>query len=111
MAIWLATIFAADGFDWLDGVMLAAFLITAPWFVIGFWNSAIGFAILQFARDPNKLILPAAVKARDDDPIFTRTAVLVTVRNEDRNAPSGACARSRRASMRPATAISSITSC
>jgi membrane glycosyltransferase len=83
MAIWLAAILAADGFGWLDGVMLAAFLITAPWFVIGFWNSAIGFSILQFARDPNKIILPAAVKARDDDPIFMRTAILVTVRNED----------------------------
>ena len=63
--------------------MLAAFFITSPWFVIGFWNSAIGFAILQFARDPNKIILPAAMKARDDDPIFVRVAVLVTVRNED----------------------------
>src|SRR5262245_52307678 len=48
MAIWLAAILAADGFGWLDGLMLLAFLVTAPWFVIGFWNSAIGFFILQF---------------------------------------------------------------
>jgi membrane glycosyltransferase len=83
MGIWLGAILAADGFDWLDWLMLAAFLITAPWFVIGFWNSAIGFAILQFARDPNEIILPPAVKAGDNDPIFARVAVLVTVRNED----------------------------
>jgi membrane glycosyltransferase len=83
MGTWLGTILAADGFDVLDWVMLAAFLITAPWFVIGFWNSAIGFAILQFARDPNEIILPPAVKAGDNDPIFARVAILVTVRNED----------------------------
>jgi membrane glycosyltransferase len=83
MGIWLGTILAADGFDVLDWVMLAAFLVTAPWFVIGFWNSAIGFAILQFARDPNEIILPPAVKAGDNDPIFARVAILVTVRNED----------------------------
>ncbi len=83
MGIWLGTILSADGFDVLDWLMLAAFLITAPWFVIGFWNSAIGFAILQFARDPNEIILPPAVKAGDNDPVFTRVAILVTVRNED----------------------------
>jgi len=83
MGIWLGTILAADGFGLLDYLMLAAFLITAPWFVIGFCNAAIGFAILQLARDPNEIILPAALKARDNDPIFVRVAVLVTVRNED----------------------------
>jgi membrane glycosyltransferase len=83
MGSWLGAILAADGFDWLDFLMLAAFLVAAPWFVIGFWNAAIGFLILQFARDPNEIILPPALKARDDDPIFVRVAVLVTVRNED----------------------------
>ena len=83
MGIWLGTILAADGFGLLDYLMLAAFLITAPWFVIGFCNAAIGFAILQLARDPNEIILPAALKARDNDSIFVRVAVLVTVRNED----------------------------
>ena len=83
MGIWLGTILAADGFGLRDYLMLAAFLITAPWFVIGFCNAAIGFAILQLARDPNEIILPAALKARDNDPIFVRVAVLVTVRNED----------------------------
>jgi membrane glycosyltransferase len=83
MGIWLGRILGADGFGLLDWLMLAAFLITAPWFVIGFWNSAIGFAILQFARDPNEIILPPAVKAGGNDPVFARVAILVTVRNED----------------------------
>jgi hypothetical protein len=38
MGLWLGTILAADGFGLLDGMMLAAFLITAPWFVIGLLN-------------------------------------------------------------------------
>jgi membrane glycosyltransferase len=83
MGIWLGKILSADGFGLLDWLMLAAFLITAPWFVIGFWNSAIGFAILQFAGDPNEIILPPAVKAGANDPVFARVAILVTVRNED----------------------------
>jgi membrane glycosyltransferase len=83
MGVWLATILAADGFGFLDVLMLAAFLVAAPWFVIGFWNAAIGFAILQFARDPNRVVLPLALKARTDDPVAVRVAVLVTVRNED----------------------------
>lgn len=63
--------------------MLFTFLVCAPWFIIGFWNSAIGFAVLRLVRDPLKVIIPAAVKARSDDPIFVRTAILMTLRNEN----------------------------
>ncbi len=41
---------AADGLDGLDFALLGLFLITLPWSVIGFWNAAIGFVILRFAR-------------------------------------------------------------
>lgn len=83
MAVWLTRILDANGFGILDGILLFAFLVCAPWFIIGFWNSVIGFAVLQFARDPLKVIIPAAVKARNDDPIFVRTAILMTLRNEN----------------------------
>src|SRR5271167_1273117 len=43
---------AADGLDALDVVLLALFLVTLPWTVIGFWNAAIGFVIMRFARNP-----------------------------------------------------------
>jgi membrane glycosyltransferase len=83
MGFWLATILAGGGFGVLDALILLAFFVTAPWFVIGFWNSAIGFWILRTAADPNRVILPLALKARNDDPILVRVAILVTLRNED----------------------------
>ncbi|HLL29105.1 MAG TPA: glucans biosynthesis glucosyltransferase MdoH [Xanthobacteraceae bacterium] len=83
MGIWLGTILSADGFGSLDYLMLFAYFVAAPWFVIGFWNSAIGFAILQFAREPNEIILPLALKAKDGDSILSRVAILMTIRNED----------------------------
>jgi membrane glycosyltransferase len=83
MTSWLAEVFTMSGFDLLDGVMLVCFLVCAPWFVIGFWNSVIGFGVLQLAKDPLNVVNPAAVRARIDDPIFVRTAILMTVRNEN----------------------------
>jgi membrane glycosyltransferase len=83
MAVWLSRILGTNSFGILDSLMLLAFMVCSPWFIIGFWNSVIGFGVLQFARDPLKVIIPAAVKARGDDPIFMRTAVLMTLRNEN----------------------------
>jgi len=83
MGAWLTKILAVNGFGVLGSLMLLAFLVCAPWFIIGFWNSAIGFAILQLVRDPLKVIMPAAVKARGDDPVFVRSAILMTLRNEN----------------------------
>ncbi len=51
---------SAGGLDALDVVLLALFLVTLPWTVIGFWNAAIGFVIMRFARDPAAAVTPAA---------------------------------------------------
>lgn len=83
MAAWLAEILSADGLSILDALLLVMFLANAPWIVIGFWNAVIGFAVLHFTRDPLNTVIPLANRARDDDPIFERTAIFMTVRNED----------------------------
>ncbi len=83
LAWWLATILAGDGFGLVDIVLLASFLIHAPWIVIGFWNSVIGFSVLHFLRDPVASVIPLVQRARPDDPIFVGVAVIMTVRNED----------------------------
>lgn len=83
MTGWLAAIVAADGLGVLDYLLLVAFFVAAPWFVIGFWNSLIGFGILQLARRSLAVTVPPVVKARDDDPLFIRTAILMTLRNEN----------------------------
>jgi membrane glycosyltransferase len=79
----LAAALAVDGLDALDFVLLGLFLITLPWTVIGFWNAAIGFLILRFARDPVAAVTPAAGRIRGDEPITASTALIVCIRNED----------------------------
>src|SRR5579862_7629439 len=79
----LAAALAVDGLDGLDFVLLGLFLVTLPWTVIGFWNAAIGFLILRFARDPVAAVTPAAARIRGDEPITASTALIVCIRNED----------------------------
>jgi membrane glycosyltransferase len=63
-------------------VLLLLFGLTMPWSVIGFWNAAIGFVIMRFARDPVAAVLPAVVRVRGDEPIKASTAITIFVRNE-----------------------------
>ncbi len=79
----LAVALSADGLGALDIALLAMFLITLPWTVIGFWNAAIGFLILRFARDPVAAVTPAAARVRGDEPITATVALLACIRNED----------------------------
>ena len=64
-------------------VMFACFLASAPWIVIGFWNAAIGFALLRLADDPVALVAPCVARAKADDPIKARVAIAMCVRHED----------------------------
>jgi membrane glycosyltransferase len=82
--MWLAAVaLSADGLGALDIVLLALFLVTLPWTVIGFWNAAIGFVILRFAPNPVAAVTPAAARIRGDEPITASVALLVCIRNED----------------------------
>src|SRR5205823_4582978 len=58
------------------------FALTLPWYVIGFWNAAIGLLIMRFARDPAAAVLPVAGRVCGDEPITASTAILVCIRNE-----------------------------
>jgi membrane glycosyltransferase len=81
--LWLAVVaLSPRGLDGIDAILLALFALTLPWQSIGFWNAAIGFLIMRFARDPAAFVLPAAARIRDDEPIVASTAVLMCVRNE-----------------------------
>jgi membrane glycosyltransferase len=87
---WMHAVLAADGLSLIDGVMLIAFAIGAPWTVLGFWNAVIGLVLLKFVRDPLPLTAPYMAAADATGPIVVRTAVFMTVRNED---PARALAR------------------
>jgi len=94
--IWLATVaLSPGGLSALDIVLVALFALTLPWYVIGFWNAAIGFLIMRFARDPVAAVLPVAGRVAGDEPITASTAVLLCIRNE----PPDAAARMLEATM------------
>jgi membrane glycosyltransferase len=59
-------------------VMLAAFIGTAPWTGLCVANGLIGFLVLIVGRDPKRSAVPAPPSGE-----LPRTAVAVTVRNED----------------------------
>lgn len=82
-------VFAAGGWSASDMVILAAFLVGAPWTVMGVWNATLG---LWLARRPGGILAaaPHLAAAGSDRPVTGRTALAMTVRNED---PARAFAR------------------
>ncbi len=89
---WLAAILSPGGWSVLDSVLFAAFAIGTPWTVLGFWNAVIGLALIHLHRNPLKSVAPFAVapKVLAEGALQVRTAVVMTLRNED---PSRAIAR------------------
>jgi len=88
----LSLVLGGDGWTALDVGIFASFLFSAPWTVMGFWNAVIGFWLLHVTNDPLAKVSPFAKLPAETAPIRLRTAVLMTLRNED---PSRAFARLR----------------
>jgi membrane glycosyltransferase len=81
--IWLAAFaLSPGGLDTVDVILLLLFAVTLPWYVIGFWNAAIGFAIMRFTGDPVAVVTPVAGRVRGNEPIIASTAILLCIRNE-----------------------------
>jgi membrane glycosyltransferase len=83
MANWMAGILGHGGWTVVDAVMLSCFLVGLPWTVLGFWNAVIGLWLLMIARDPLGQTAPYLAAAETNTDIKVRTAVFMTVRNED----------------------------
>lgn len=83
------------GWSVLDWVLITAFAIGTPWTVLGFWNAIIGLWLLHGARHPMRDVAPyaeAVGATASTQPIGCRTAILMTLRNEE---PARAIARMR----------------
>jgi membrane glycosyltransferase len=82
--LWVAAVVASSG-GWtvVDVVLLAAFALGLPWPVLGFWNALIGLWLLHVRRDPLAEVAPFAAAGDQPTPIRIKTAVFMTVRNED----------------------------
>lgn len=83
LAGWLASILAVDGFSLLDALLVGALVVEAFWSVHNAWNAILGFLLVRVFRQPTEAVFPPAARAHDNDAVFARTAILMTLRNED----------------------------
>lgn len=80
----MTAILSFGGLIWIEVVMLGAYGLTLPWLSIGLWNSLIGFALTRRhgARAANH-VLPALDQITGEEPITSRIAIVMPLRNED----------------------------
>ena len=78
-----AVVLGAGGWNLVDVVLFVAFALGLPWTVLGFWNAVIGLLLLHAADNPMQQVAPYAAAGDTDTPITIKTAILMTLRNED----------------------------
>lgn len=83
-------ILGAGGWSWTDIVLFLCIAVGIPWSVLGFWNAVIGLWLLHVHKDPMAAVAPFAAAGDQPTPLAIRTAVLLTLRNEE---PGRALAR------------------
>ena len=82
--MWLAAhILGSGGWTLLDIMLLTCFAVGTPWTVVGFWNAVIGLWLLHWHKSPMTEVAPFAAAGDENTPIRTKTAIFMTVRNED----------------------------
>jgi membrane glycosyltransferase len=79
----IARVLGVSGWTWVDVVLMGSFALALPWTVMGVWNALIGLAILTFSREPLSVVAPFALDVDEAEPIRVRTAVIMTLRNEN----------------------------
>lgn len=87
---WVAQILGAQGWSVIDVTIFACFAIAVPWSVLGVWNALIGLWLLHGGRAALASVAPYSAAGDAATPITARTAIVMTVRNED---PARAYAR------------------
>ncbi|HJZ44417.1 MAG TPA: glucans biosynthesis glucosyltransferase MdoH, partial [Hyphomicrobiaceae bacterium] len=82
--LWAAGhILGTGGWTGVDLVLFICFALGTPWTVLGFWNALIGLWLLHFRRDPMAEVAPFAAAGSDTSPLRIKTAIFMTLRNED----------------------------
>jgi membrane glycosyltransferase len=81
-------VFMALGLDrksWVSAECLIYFLslLALPWYAISLWNALIGFWLLQRGKRGLHSAAPFLSVAECSQPLQVRTAVIMTIRNED----------------------------
>lgn len=92
MGTGMAVLGAHDGFTFVDGLLVLCVLAITPWNAIGLWNAGVGLVLLHGRRRGVVEAAPFLAPPLPDGPVTARTAILLTVRDED---PARALARLR----------------
>ncbi|HUS54939.1 MAG TPA: glucans biosynthesis glucosyltransferase MdoH [Thermohalobaculum sp.] len=79
----LANVFGMGGWSTTDIVIVACFLVGAPWTSIGLWNAVLGVWLLHGQKNGVASAAPHLAAGETDAPITSRVALAMTVRNED----------------------------
>lgn len=74
---------AAGGFTVVDGALALCALAITPWNTIGFWNALVGLRLAHGGRRGLEAAAPFPGSPEPGGPVTQRTAVLMTLRNED----------------------------
>jgi len=82
LSLLMAVTLSPGGLSGLDLFILACFMVTLPWTIIGFLNAAIGLLVMRFAKDPVKTVCPIH-PGNADSLIEGSTAILSCIRDED----------------------------
>lgn len=80
---WFGSILSAGGWTIIDAVLFVCFVFGTPWSVLGFWNALIGLWLLAGGRPRLAEVAPFLAAGDRTDPFAIRTAILMTLRNED----------------------------
>jgi membrane glycosyltransferase len=78
-----ATVLSAGGWTVVGWIMFLCFALGTPWTVLGFWNAVIGLWLLHGGRDARTEVAPYAAAGDLPVPVTVKTAILMTLRNED----------------------------
>jgi membrane glycosyltransferase len=82
--LWIAArVLSHGGWSLVDVIMFVCFALGTPWTVLGFWNALIGLWLLHGHKDPIKEVAPYAAAGDANTRLVTKTAIFMTVRNED----------------------------
>jgi membrane glycosyltransferase len=76
-------VLGASGWGFVNGLLFFAFACGTPWAVVGFWNALIGLYFLHFTQNGLEKVAPFLKAALNETPLHTKTAILMTLRNED----------------------------
>jgi len=79
----LAGAFSKGGWSIPDMVIMGCFVLGAPWTVMGLWNAVIGLWLLHGVSGGLGAVAPHVAAMAHKGPLTTRTALAMTVRNED----------------------------